>query len=103
MKVETKEEIIARLQENQSRIIGFGVQRIGLFGSFVRNETNAESDVDLMVEFDIDQKTLKNLVGLSQFLQELLGRKVELITPQSLNPFIGKHIINEVEYVSLAA
>lgn len=103
MKVETKEEILLRLQEHSSDIIGFGVLHIGLFGSFVRNEANAESDVDLIVEVETQRKTLRNLVGLSKFLQESFGGKVEIITPRSPHPFIEKYIINEVEYVSLAA
>jgi hypothetical protein len=43
------------------------------------------------------------MVGLSRFLNDLLGRKVELVTPASLNAFTGKHILNEVEYVAFAA
>jgi hypothetical protein len=59
--------------------------------------------VDLFLIFKTEQKTLKNLVGLSRFLQDLLGRKVELVTPESLNSFTGKYIVQEVEYVPLAA
>jgi len=40
---------------------------------------------------------------LAFYLEELTGRKIELVTPQSLNKFIGKYIVNEVEYVALAA
>jgi predicted nucleotidyltransferase len=46
---------------------------------------------------------LSNLVGLSRSLEQLLGRKVELVTPQALNPFTGKYILQEVQYVALAA
>jgi len=101
--VSTKSELIHALRENAAGIQAFGVTRLGLFGSFARNEAGPESDVDLLVEFDPGRKTLKNLVGLSRHLEALLGRKVELVTPASLNPFIGKHIIQEVEYVALAA
>jgi len=103
MKANTKKELLELLHQNSAEIYSFGVVLLGLFGSFVRDPADTESDVDLLVEFQIESKTLKNLVGLSNFLQQLLQRKVEIITPQSLNPFIGKHIINEVEYVSLAA
>jgi hypothetical protein len=99
----TKKEILHLLVQHSTEIRDFGVLRLGLFGSFVRDSSNVDSDVDLLVEFHPDRKTLKNLVGLSEFLHRLLQRKVEVITPQSLNPFIGKHIINEVEYVTLAA
>lgn len=103
MKTNTKKELLNILAEHGPEISSFGVVRLGLFGSFVRDTAEMESDVDLLVEFRQEDKTLKNLVGLSIFLQQLLQRKVEIITPQSLNPFIGRHIIKEVEYVSLAA
>lgn len=99
----TKKQIVQLIHEHGDAIRGFGVSKLGLFGSFVRDESHAESDVDLLVEFIPDQKNLRNLVGLADFLHHLLKRKVEIITPQSLNPLIGKHIINQVEYVSLAA
>jgi predicted nucleotidyltransferase len=55
------------------------------------------------VEFGTVQKTLKNLVGLARTLEQLVGRKVELVTPEALNPFIGKYILQEIQYVALAA
>ena len=103
MKANTKKELLDLLHNHGEEICAFGVIRLGLFGSFVRDAASVDSDVDLLVEFRPERKTLKNLVGLSSFLQQLLQRKVEIITPQSLNPFIGRHIIKEVEYVSLAA
>ncbi len=101
--VRNKSELLGLLRQRGSDIRAFGVERLGLFGSFARDEARVDSDVDLFVEFDPAQKTLKNLVGLSHFLQELLGRKVEIVTPGSLNRFTGKYITQEVEYVALAA
>lgn len=103
MKANTKKDVLYLLRNHSEEICAFGVVSLGLFGSFVRDSASVDSDVDFLVEFQADRKTLKNLVGLSNFLTELLQRKVEIITPQSLNPFIGRHIIKEVEYVSLAA
>jgi predicted nucleotidyltransferase len=101
--VNTKNELLAALRADASGIHAFGVARLGLFGSFARDTAGPQSDVDLLVEFTEGHKTLKNLVGLSRHLEALLGRRVELVTPASLNPFIGPHIVQEVEYVSLAA
>ncbi|HMZ49948.1 MAG TPA: nucleotidyltransferase family protein [Flavobacteriales bacterium] len=101
--VNTKRELLRLLHENTVGIRAFGVMRLGLFGSFARDAAGPASDVDLLVEFAPEQKTLKNLVGLARHLEDLLGRKVELVTPASLNRFIGKHIVQEVEYVALAA
>lgn len=101
--VSTKGELLQALHANAADIRAFGVERLGLFGSFARDAAGPKSDVDLLVEHAPGQKTLKNLVGLARHLEELLGRKVELVTPASLNRFIGKHIVQEVEYVALAA
>jgi predicted nucleotidyltransferase len=59
------------------------------------------SDVDLLVEFIPEKKSFDNFMELSFFLEGLLGRKVELVTPQSLSKHIGPHILNEVVNVSL--
>ena len=80
-----------------------GVKRLGLFGSFVRGQQNANSDVDLLVEFEPGKKTFDNFLQLCLFLEGLLGRHVELLTPESLSPFIGPRIMGEVEYVSSRA
>lgn len=101
--VTNKAELIVMLRERGADIRAFGVERLGLFGSFARDEARPDSDVDLFVDLHPEHKTLKNLVGLSRFLEELLGRKVEIVTPGSLNRFIGKYILQEVEYVALAA
>ncbi len=62
---------------------------------------DAESDVDLLINFDPEQKSYDNFIELSFFLEDLLGRKVEIIRPQSLNKYIGPHILNQAENVAL--
>jgi len=90
------------LQEGTASIRAFGVLKLGVFGSFARDTPTPQSDVDLFVECIPGEKTLKNLLGLSRFLEALLGRKVELVTRGALNPYTGKYILEEVQYVSLA-
>jgi predicted nucleotidyltransferase len=99
--VQTKEKTLALIEEHQDRIKALGVKKIGLFGSFVREEQGVESDIDLLVEFEQGKKTFDNFIHLSFFLEDLFKRRVELITPESLSPYIGPHIISEVEYVIL--
>ena len=72
----------------------FQVKRIGLFGSFARGEENESSDVDIMVEFE--QSTFDNFMKLAFFLEDLLGRRVELVTPDSLSPYIAPYVKDEV-------
>lgn len=99
----TKPEIIDLLVSKSAALRQFGVQKIGLFGSFVRDEARSDSDIDLLVEFLHGKKSYDNLFELTFFLKELFGRNVEVVTPESLSKHIGKYILNEVEYVSLAA
>ncbi len=88
------------LRKNWSRIASLGVSRLGLFGSYVRNEQSHDSDIDLLVEFSPGEKNFDNFMGLIQFLEGVLGRTVDLVTDSSLSPHIGPHILQEVEYVS---
>ena len=88
---------------HQKEIRDLGVRRYGLFGSFVRGQTTEQSDIDILVEFEPGQKTFDNFMKLAFFLEELLGREVDLVTAESLSPYIGPHILKEVEYASIGS
>ncbi len=100
MAVQAKEHILALLREHQAQIRAFGVKRLALFGSFARGQQGADSDVDVLVEFTPGSKTFDNFIQLASFLERLFGRRVELITPESLSPYLGPHILDEIEYVA---
>ena len=95
-----KIHILQTLAAHQQQLSGYGVNQIGLFGSYVRNEANENSDIDLLVDIEKDKKTFRNFLSLNYYLEDLFGRKVELVTKQSLSPYIGPHILKTVEYVS---
>lgn len=97
-----KEVIIQTLIAHQGQLSDFGVKQIGLFGSFTRDEARPNSDIDLLVDIRKEKKTFKNFMALSYFLEDIFGRKVELVTKQSLSPYIGPHILKTVEYAPLA-
>lgn len=97
-----KSEALDLLQSHQSDFEQFGVKRLGLFGSFVRETQRPDSDLDLLVEFKEGEKTFDNFIQLCFFLENLLQRPVELVTPESLSPYIGPRILKEVEYVAFA-
>jgi len=101
--IETKQDVLKILQQNQIRLKALGVSRIGLFGSFVRGEQHHDSDIDLLVEFEAGQKTFDAFMHLSFLLEEILQRRVELVTMESLSPHIGPYILKEVEYAAIAA
>jgi hypothetical protein len=101
--VNSKQEVIAVLRQHRDAIRALGVKRLGLFGSFVREQQHADSDVDLLVEFEPTQKTFDHFMGLSFLLEDLLQRRVELVTSESLSPYLRPHVLDEVEDVALAA
>ena len=103
MPVRTKEEVFALLRQNGEQLRRFGVERISLFGSFARGEPNDESDVDILVELEAGGKSFDNFLAIAEFLEELFGRKVDLLTPESLNPHFGHYILSEAEDATINA
>lgn len=99
MSVENKQEVLALLKEHESELRDSGVARLGLFGSFARNEQRAGSDIDLLIEFAVGQKTFDNLMRVGDYLEALFARRVELVTPESLSPYLQPRIVREAEYV----
>lgn len=94
----TKDQILAIISEHQYEIRTLGVRRLGLFGSFVREEQSVESDIDLLVEFEEGQKSFDNFMQLSFLLEDLLNCSVELVTPESVSPYLRPHVLQEVKY-----
>ena len=73
----------------------YGVKEIGIFGSIVRGEEKGGSDVDILVEFEKPIGFFKFL-ELEEYLSNLIGRKVDLVSKKALKPYIGKYILEEV-------
>jgi predicted nucleotidyltransferase len=71
-----------------------GVRRAGIFGSVVRGEARGDSDLDLLVEFE-GEKSLLDLAGLKVELEELLKRRVDVLTYDSLHPLLKDRILEE--------
>jgi predicted nucleotidyltransferase len=103
MVVKTKEDVFTLLRQNGARLRGFGVSRLSVFGSFARGEPNDESDVDILVEFEPGQETFDNFLDLAEFLEELFERRVDLLTPESLNPRFGHYVLEEAEHAAINA
>ena len=88
--------------DNQESIRGFGIAKIGLFGSFVRNEQNEGSDIDLIVQFEQGKKSYLKFINLSDYLEKLFDEKVDLLTEKSISPFMKPKIKKEAIYVSIS-
>lgn len=99
MKIQDKDQIIRFIEENREIISQFKVRKLGLFGSFVRDEQQDYSDVDFMVEYETGSKTIDNFLGLINYLESNLEREVELITPESVSKYIKPYIDQQIEHV----
>jgi predicted nucleotidyltransferase len=89
-----REDILQTLRAAKSLLETFGVERLSLFGSFARDEGGADSDVDLLVEFH-RPIGLFEFVRLQRRLGELVGRRVDLVTPAALKPKLRDRILQE--------
>ena len=94
-----KQEIINIIRNKKPDMESrYGVQRLGLFGSYVKENQRKKSDIDILVTFnrDID---LFDFLDLREYLESQLHLKVDLVMESALKPAIGKRILSEVEYV----
>ena len=96
-------DVRARLTAAESEILGLGVRRLALFGSVRRDTARPDSDVDLLVEFAPGEKSFDHLMALGDLLERVLGHRVELVTPESLSPYLKPHILAEALDVVRAA
>jgi predicted nucleotidyltransferase len=94
----SKKEILQSILESKKQIRKYGVKKIGLFGSLVRNEQDEGSDIDVLVEFEKGMKTFDNYMELKFFLEEQLRCKVDLVISDALKPQIKPYVMREIEY-----
>ncbi len=73
----------------------FGIKEIALFGSYVRGENQDDSDIDILVEF-IQPVGLFAFMDCEEYLEKLLGIKVDLVSKKALKPYIGKQVLKEM-------
>lgn len=76
----------------------YKVKRIGIFGSYVRGEETPNSDIDLLVEFS--EPIGFDYFRMKEYLEENLGKKIDLVSTRALHVCIKNDILGEVEYVS---
>ncbi|MCX6575043.1 MAG: nucleotidyltransferase family protein [Candidatus Aminicenantes bacterium] len=92
----TCQHLLRLLKQAFQEIQKFGVKRIGLFGSCVREEAGHGSDIDVLVEFS--QPSFDNYMELKFFLEALFGREVDLVLADSLKEQIKPDVMREVVY-----
>ena len=97
--VHNKQDIFQAIEKLKPAIMHLGVKRIGLFGSFAREEHTETSDIDLVVEFIPGMKKYRNFLDLADLLEETLQKKVDLLTWEGMASFVQREIEKDIEYV----
>lgn len=94
-----RDEILLLLREHRTEVEKFGVTSLAVFGSVARDEARDNSDVDVLVEFQTPP-TFRSYMGLKFFLEDLLGRSVDLVSRGALKPRVRPYVEREAVYVS---
>jgi predicted nucleotidyltransferase len=94
---------LALIEAHAEELHALGARRIGVFGSFAKNQATPESDVDVYVEFSEGMKTYDNFFALYELLRELFGRPIDLVTDGALSERKARLILPTVRYATLNA
>ena len=88
----TRDEVLATLRQHAPHLQAEGILHLRLFGSTARDEATANSDVDLMADFDPEKKvSLLTVVRLEREISELLGTHVDLCTRRSMKELVRRN------------
>jgi hypothetical protein len=98
-----KEKFHNVIESNKIYLRELGVISIGIFGSVAREEDLEHSDYDILVEFKKEQKSFRAFTSLCDFIENSLGENYELITKESLSPYLSPHILKEIENVQITS
>ena len=94
-----RDEVLDQLARNKPTLVArYGVDRLALFGSTVRDAARADSDIDILVSFN-GPATSARYFGVQFFLEDLLGRPVDLVTDKALRPELRPFIEREAVHV----
>ena len=93
-----RDEVLKVLKTHKATLAQrFGVTDLALFGSIVRDQATDDSDVDILVKFD-SPATSKRYFGVQFYIEDLLGRPVDLVTDKALRaeirPYVEREIVN---------
>jgi hypothetical protein len=92
----SREKVLRALDDHREALRRFGVTKIGLFGSVARGEATEASDLDFVVDFE--RYTFDDYMDTKFFLEDLFGRKVDLVIISDIKPILRPYIMAEVVY-----
>lgn len=99
IEVMTRRALISRIRRHRAQVEKLGVKSLSIFGSVARGEDQPGSDVDILVEFE-GRATFDRYIDTKFYLEELLGRKVDLVTPKAIKPRMKPYIMQDLIHVA---
>ncbi|MBP9186297.1 MAG: nucleotidyltransferase domain-containing protein [Bacteroidia bacterium] len=95
----TRKDILKKLKSNKLKLSNLGIRKVGLFGSYSRDEQSSESDIDLLVDFEPERENFDNFMAVYDLFENLFkNERIEVVTINGLSPYIGPKILSEVQY-----
>ena len=96
-----KNDIVNYLQQQQPYFYNtFGIQFIGLFGSFSRGDETKESDIDILYKIDKDKKlSIFKYLKIASQLEDFFHKKIDLVRVDTLKPTVKKYVEKDLIYV----
>ncbi|MBI5353181.1 MAG: nucleotidyltransferase family protein [Chloroflexi bacterium] len=95
----TRRTVISRIRKHRDQLTKLGVKSLSIFGSVARGEERPDSDVDILVEFK-GRATFNRFMDTKFYLEEVLGCKVDLVTPQAIKPRIKENVTRDLIHVA---
>jgi len=95
----TRRTVISRIRKHRAQLTELGVKSLSIFGSVARGEERPDSDVDILVEFQ-GRATFDRFMDTKFYLEELLGCKVDLVTPQAIKPRMKPYVMQDLVHVA---
>jgi len=96
-----QEQFFRMIEKHLDSLRRLGIRRIGLFGSVARGEDGEASDYDILVEFNPARKTYRAFVSLCDLLDQELADNYDLVTRESLSPWLRSRILAESKIVEV--
>ncbi len=92
----TKEKIAEILRKSYPYLMAkYGVKRLGLFGSYAKDEQSEDSDVDLVAEFE--RPIGLSFIEFAEYIEKILGKKADILTPEGIRRITIKRIAQDIE------
>jgi len=94
-----RDEILEYIRQHKEELLQFGVEKIGLFGSYARGDNTANSDVDILVKFGNTNSKYYSYFNLKNYLQDRLHREIDLCREEDIRKEFKEEILRSVVYV----